>query len=126
MDDSEDSLVLTLLASTVAPGVARRDVRHWLAAQGVNPEAIEVVELVVSELVTNSVEHTDSAPELEVTRRSDGVRVSVRDGDGRGPVARSGGAGGGFGLHIVAQTSRAWGWEPVGDGKVVWADLAID
>ncbi len=125
MDDSEDSLVLALPASTVAPGVARRDVKQWLASRGVAAAVIESVELVVSELVTNSVEHTDSAPELEMTRRADSVRVSVRDGDERGPVARSGGAGGGFGLQIVTQMTSAWGWERVDGGKVVWADVAL-
>jgi anti-sigma regulatory factor (Ser/Thr protein kinase) len=124
MDDSEDSIVLALPASTAAPGIARREVSGWLRAHPLPIAVMDDVVLVVSELVTNAVEHASSEPELAVAFLDGVVRVSVHDNQRTGPQRRSGGPDGGFGLQIVARTSRSWGWAPTAGGKIVWAELS--
>lgn len=115
--------MLSLPATTDAPGMARRRVDRWLQRVGAPGPVRDGVCLVVSELVTNSVEHAASAPDLEIIRRAGTVRICVRDRDHRGPSLRDGRADGGFGLRIVAQTARRWGWEPTATGKIVWAEV---
>jgi anti-sigma regulatory factor (Ser/Thr protein kinase)/anti-anti-sigma regulatory factor len=88
----------------------------------------QLAQVIVSELVTNSVVHARTP--VEVTARCvDGALVmAVRDGDPRllpppgGGVAADG-AGYGRGLLIVDSMADAWGCVPTGDGKVVWARL---
>jgi anti-sigma regulatory factor (Ser/Thr protein kinase) len=123
MHSSPDSIVLTLPDSTDSPRIARRGAEQWLRSTGTAVSVIEAVVLVVSELVTNAVEHTGSEPQLEVTRRGDTIRVSVHDAERTGPVVRPGGGSGGFGLRIVSRIASAWGWEPTSQGKVVWAEF---
>ncbi|WP_246444598.1 ATP-binding protein [Actinomadura kijaniata] len=94
----------------------------------------ETAELVVSELATNAVEHTESGEVggsfvLELNVAQDCVRVSVVDMGSRGRprVADESAdefAQDGRGLHIVQHVSKAWGCEPVRMGLRVWAELA--
>jgi anti-sigma regulatory factor (Ser/Thr protein kinase) len=75
----------------------------------------DALELLVSEVVTNAVQHA-SAPEeatIELTASFDEgeILVTVTDaGIGSLPGVRNPGAGvGGYGLHIVDRESRRWG-----------------
>ncbi len=92
------------------------------APQGVDLEALA---LMMSELVSNAVEH--GRGEVQVRLRCEGERLRVEivdDSDGR-PVRRYAmpGALSGRGLEIVDQLAAAWGWEPLdGGGKLVWFD----
>jgi anti-sigma regulatory factor (Ser/Thr protein kinase) len=102
---------------------ARRFVRRVLRAYG--EETIEVAELLVSELATNSIRHSRTGFELKI--EIDGrIRVEVRDtGGGKPkllhptPLEPSG-----RGLGIVEALSSGWGVIDAAQGKTVWFELA--
>jgi anti-sigma regulatory factor (Ser/Thr protein kinase) len=112
-------------------GLARRELRVVLALWGRGDLADEAG-VVVSELMTNAVQHArglDGA--IETTYRllpgDRGVRMKVRDGDpSRRPRVRPMTAEdfGGRGLHLVDElTCHRWGVEAAADGKTVWAEM---
>ncbi|MEU3051769.1 ATP-binding protein [Streptomyces griseus] len=125
---------------------ARLHTAEILSRWGVPSEAAETVQLLVSELVTNAVQHpqeegeerqvsilssrnTSQTFELTLEKLWDAVRVSVWDRDARPPCLKEVGveAESGRGIFIVAVMSRAWGYRPaVGiPGKVVWAEVGL-
>jgi anti-sigma regulatory factor (Ser/Thr protein kinase) len=86
------------------------------------------VRLLVSELVTNSVQHAQVAAEdsivLSVSFTDEVVRVAVRDeGPGFKPPASPppDDADAGWGLFLVEQLADAWGVEA--DTKSVWFEI---
>ncbi|MEX2984277.1 ATP-binding protein [Streptomyces sp. C36] len=83
--------------------------------------------LVVSELVTNSVQHSRcSTLRVSVERRSENrVRVAVSDRSRRMPVpdAPEAKATSGRGLVIVEALADDWNVDRRRWGKVVWAEL---
>ncbi|BBA98383.1 putative regulatory protein [Actinacidiphila reveromycinica] len=91
----------------------------------------DIAEIVVSELLTNAVQHArrDSV-RVTVTRLGDEeVRVAVVDLSRTRPKLRAADADeeGGRGLAIIDGLSRGrWGVDPKPWGKQVWADLAPD
>jgi anti-sigma regulatory factor (Ser/Thr protein kinase) len=96
-----------------------------------DPSVAFDVRLLVSELVTNSVQHAQVAAEdsivLLVKFTDKAVRVEVRD-DGPGfkpPIARpSEDADAGWGLFLVEQLADSWG---VGeDDNGVWFEITRD
>ncbi|MFH8404160.1 ATP-binding protein [Streptomyces sp. NPDC018019] len=99
---------------------------EWGAAEQVRDDA----ELVVSELFTNAVRHTDSEKvgcELAVLGAF--LRVEITD-QGRGDSAPHVQPGSvdkecGRGLFLVGALSESWGVrpDPTGRGRTVWADL---
>ena len=107
-----------------APADARRFVRGALDRCGAGDVA-EAVTLLVSELATNAVVHAGSDFTVAVSARPDAVRVEVGDASPVAPARREPGtaAFGGRGLLLVDAIASAWGTEPLGDGKVVWAEL---
>jgi anti-sigma regulatory factor (Ser/Thr protein kinase) len=109
-----------------APGAARA---HAARALDDSPHA-DVVQALVSELVTNAVLHTGGAAELRIVRRpahtaaDEVIRVEVRDNHHRPPeCSDTPGAHGGFGLRIVSALARTWGYSPAASGKVVWFEV---
>ena len=68
-------------ATLRSAATARAVVRALLPAWGLAP-VVDDAELVVSELVSNAVEHAPGSEtyELEVSQRGDGVRISLVDG----------------------------------------------
>jgi anti-sigma regulatory factor (Ser/Thr protein kinase) len=84
-------------------------------------------ELVVSEIVTNAIEHAPPADSLELTlvATEGAVRVAIADGSSVAPLIREMSADrpGGLGLQIVNRLAAGWGWEPHEGGKRVWVDL---
>jgi anti-sigma regulatory factor (Ser/Thr protein kinase) len=111
-----------------------RSARHRLAAdlrrRGVPPAIVEDSLLVVSEILSNALQHARP-------RRSGKVEVSwdVQDGaveiqvaDGGGPTrpyhqAPSLSSLGGRGLSIVASIAANWGVQHDESGTIVWATL---
>jgi hypothetical protein len=97
---------------------------------------IDVAELVVCELVTNSLRHgllsahwmPDGHPiALTLLRRDAHLMCMVTDPEPAGParIDAPSSAENGRGLQVVESCSAAWGWQPIeGTGKVVWALLA--
>jgi anti-sigma regulatory factor (Ser/Thr protein kinase) len=98
-------------------------------------EQIDVAELVVSELVTNSLRHGLLSAQwmpgehpigLTMLRLDPYLMCMVTDPGGSCPVRidSCASAESGRGLQVVESCSVRWGWEPIaGAGKVVWALL---
>jgi anti-sigma regulatory factor (Ser/Thr protein kinase) len=115
-----------------APFLARRTVSAWLEGHAQEGRAHAQLHadtaLLVSELITNSVQHAGQPPGAPVHIRAaalDGVvRVEVHD-HGHGPVPRRapGPRHGGFGLHMVNLLATRWGVSHE-DGTRVWFVLA--
>jgi anti-sigma regulatory factor (Ser/Thr protein kinase) len=110
---------------------ARGRVRTRLAEWGLCPELLDDAGLVVTELFTNAVRHTQSEKITCVLQDAGGViRLEVTD-QGRGagvpvPCEAQEDAEGGRGLMLVTLLSLAWGSDPAetGPGRRVWAELA--
>ncbi|MEU1919703.1 ATP-binding protein [Streptomyces albogriseolus] len=122
--------------------VARMMVRAALDGHG-RQDALDVVELLTSELVTNAYLHTKGPASLRLTGLSDGrLRVGVWDshpyvpapfsgagGDDSVPPARPG-AESGRGLRLVQEYADSWGGWSLGDGgprrgagKLLWFEV---
>jgi hypothetical protein len=111
-----------------SPGLARRFLNEHTEAWSLPEPLGEQLALVGSELVTNAVLHARTQLTLTVELQRDRVRVSVKD-HSSAPVALrhyQADALTGRGLGVVAAISRAWGVQPAGDGKVIWAELLLD
>jgi anti-sigma regulatory factor (Ser/Thr protein kinase) len=87
------------------------------------------VRLLVSELVTNSVQHAQVGPDesikLDVSIASELIRVEITDhGPGFEPPTDTGGAERerGWGLFFVSQLATRWGVEP-GEPGYVWFEI---
>ena len=110
-----------------APQLARAAVKGWVpssVARGVLQDA----QLLVSELVANSVQHADIAVGDPITisagRTDATLWFEVADA-GRGPVARrTAQPGNGMGLNMVEAAASRWGTSR-GEGTRVWFELAL-
>ncbi len=90
---------------------------------GVSSDTMEAVELMVSELATNCIRHTDSGFVLTVDRAGGDIRVEASDGAGGKPEMRSPAPTepSGRGLKIIDMLSSEWGVEQhATEGKTVW------
>jgi anti-sigma regulatory factor (Ser/Thr protein kinase) len=111
------------VTSTMA--AARQNLRDRLRAWGCRN--VDDAVLVFSELVTNAIEHSASAPTTVIRHEPPDVRIEVFDvSHSRHPQLRHDTRPGGFGLRIVSQLSKGWGWEPTSTGKVVWSNVPCD
>jgi anti-sigma regulatory factor (Ser/Thr protein kinase) len=118
------SAALTLDCDPTSPALARRTVRGFLAAHGL--EALEeTAALLTSEVVTNAVVHARTAVGVRVHAAGDRVRVEVTDGSRRRPVRRDldTEATGGRGLLLLDRLAATWDVRRTSDGKTVWFDL---
>jgi serine/threonine-protein kinase RsbW len=98
------------------------------ALEGIPSETLDAVELMVSELATNSIRHANTAYEVAVTRARQTIRVEVTDDAGGTPAMRSPGPDEptGRGLRIIEMLSDAWGVEQrKASGKTVWFRLTV-
>ena len=113
--------VVLLPAEPRAAGAARAVVRDRLRAWDLE-DLLDTVVLLTSELVTNVLVHTASAPALAVARTGEGVRVEVSDTSPVPPARRrhSPSATTGRGVKLLEDLADDWGCEVTGDGKVVW------
>ena len=106
---------------------ARRFAADALA--DVSSDAVDNVQLLVSELVTNALFHGRPPVILRVIRLDRQVRLEVEDTGHALPmqVLSSGESMTGRGLSLVSSLSTGWGVQatPAG-GKVVWAELPND
>lgn len=82
----------------------------------------DAVELMVSELTTNSVKHAATTFELIIDCAATYVRVEVTDTGAGEPVARDPAPSepSGRGLRIVEVMSDKWGIKRSGDATTVW------
>ena len=90
-----------------------------MVATGVHPGR----QVIVTSLVENVLEHTDSAPGLRLEASGDAVTVAVEDGSRFRPAhseARMT-TDDKTGLRMVETLCRVWGTAPTPSGKTVWA-----
>jgi anti-sigma regulatory factor (Ser/Thr protein kinase) len=90
-------------------------------------EILEAVELMVSELATNCIRHTNSGFDLTIIRSGDKIRVEATDHAGGTPTMRSPEPTdpSGRGLKIIDMLSAGWGVQSEsGAGKTVWFTIA--
>ena len=102
-----------------------RELLHdWACA-----EQVDAAVLLVSEMVTNVLVHTDADALLlaEATGEHGGrrLRVEVTDAGDDLPHQRRPGelASSGRGLMLIELLAHAWGVEPRGEGKSIWFEL---
>lgn len=96
--------------------------------QDVTPEVTATVELLVSELATNCIRHTDSSFDLTVIQSRHEIRVEATDYDAGKPTMQSPKPSdpSGRGLRIVDALATAWGVEHrSAQGKTVWFTVAV-
>jgi anti-sigma regulatory factor (Ser/Thr protein kinase) len=99
-----------------------------LAEWGLVGEATEPALLVVTELLSNAIDHGRGPVRLAVELLDTGVHVEVHDGAPEPPQlqprdllqAR------GRGLQLVEALSLRWGWIDDPPGKLVWADVRTE
>ncbi len=108
--------------------VARAGVREVCADWGIRA-AQATLELVVTELVTNAVQHARSAPLVTLGLRGDEATVTVEDvlpGERPRPQLTSTDAPecGGKGLLLVAALANGWGVIDDVGGKSIWATVS--
>lgn len=86
----------------------------------------ELAELLVSELVTNALTHTDRPRQLRLLYDR-ALTVEVADSDTRTPVRRGPDEfeEGGRGIRLVDQLAHRWGSRATPHGKVVWFELEL-
>jgi anti-sigma regulatory factor (Ser/Thr protein kinase) len=97
------------------------------ALRGSLPETLEAVELMVSELATNCIRHTDSGFELTITRTGHDIRIEATDQAGGTPTMRSPKPTdpSGRGLKIIDMLAAEWGVRADSPlGKTVWFTIA--
>jgi anti-sigma regulatory factor (Ser/Thr protein kinase) len=108
---------------------ARRFTRRTLRSWGVAADGADAVLLVVSELVTNALVHTDGPVRLDLTLVGGKLRIAVADASPRTPVKPTSigwEATGGRGILLVEAVSAAWGTLPVSGGKQVWSEIPVE
>lgn len=126
-DEMTCSRCLSLPAAAQAPGLARQAACAALLSWGIG-HLQPTAALLVSELVTNAVQHTRTGSptivlRLEITRAT--LRIEVKDTDPRWAQPRppADPEESGFGLVLVQALAREWGLRHTGAGKAVWAEL---
>lgn len=118
---------VTLPATGPAAGLARQATRSAVAAWRLGHLADAAV-LLVSELVTNAVQHAGpdtSATVLRLEYSGRWLRIEVHDTspDGPRPRTRDWLDESGFGLLLVDALAAKWGVQQTTQGKAVWAEL---
>ncbi|SDS07050.1 Histidine kinase-like ATPase domain-containing protein [Nocardioides scoriae] len=103
-----------------ARAFADATLRSWGLRRVADP-----VRLLVTEMVTNALVHTEGSASLELRRLEHVVRVMVTDASSRVPRPRpvDEDAPGGRGMLLIGALATEWGVEPSGGGKTVWADV---
>jgi anti-sigma regulatory factor (Ser/Thr protein kinase) len=126
-----ERLTVVLAPDTDAPSLARNLVSDACLSWGL-VKHLHPSRLVMSELVTNAVEHAGTEIAVVVTRRGAGLHLAVADGDPRLPrvLTRTNRPRRdvplderGRGLRAVQETASMWGAVPTETGKIVWATI---
>ncbi|TDC40573.1 ATP-binding protein [Micromonospora sp. 15K316] len=111
-----------------SPAAGRRLVTDCCRSWGLDAIADQAA-VVVSELVSNAVQHAGSDLDLTVAHVDGVLRLSVRDRTTHPPLAAAARIEGilgerGRGLPIVQALAASWGFLTFADGKTVWATVA--
>jgi anti-sigma regulatory factor (Ser/Thr protein kinase) len=115
---------------TRAAGMARRSV---LSGKVLLPSAIRHrLALLLSELVTNAIQHGGAGPhemiQVRLATTRSRVRVEVYDPGARGAQPRDRiDEGSGYGLLLIDRLADGWGRETTGSGgSLAWFELNLD
>lgn len=113
--------------SSIAP--ARRWARERFDEAGLQPEVRDLLVLLVSEVVTNAVEHAAPPLLLRIDVTDEATRVEVQDRARDLPILKDPDPTelGGRGVKFVNDLATRWGTEPPAepDGlKTVWFEVA--
>lgn len=123
-----DAISLSLPAVPSSATTARSEVTRRLA-QRITNGALEDVRLLLTELFTNALRHSNATSDDEIGVRAElsggTVRIEVHDPGRDGPVElhKPGTHGGGYGLFLVERLTNQWGVERL-NGTTVWAELS--
>jgi anti-sigma regulatory factor (Ser/Thr protein kinase) len=127
---SGPTLRLSLDRDPQAPSLARAAVAGFTEQSELDSTQLATLTLLVSELVSNAVVHSDAPPPSDITLcarvlEEGAVRVEVIDqGNGFSTDIRiRARARGGFGLFLVDTQATRWGVDREG-GTRVWFELA--
>ncbi|MEU6619371.1 SpoIIE family protein phosphatase [Streptomyces litmocidini] len=107
---------------------AREQVRQLLHDWS-DGDQLDAAVLMVSEMVTNVLVHTDGdallVAEVACGEKARRLRVEVSDGSDELPHKRHPGemASSGRGLVLMEMLADAWGVDPRGEGKAIWFEL---
>ncbi|AZS72461.1 ATP-binding protein [Streptomyces lydicus] len=109
----------------VCVGRARRITTAFLGLWHVRGPLADNIVLVVSELVSNAVEHGAGDVGLRVRYPDDEIRIEVTDGNPAPARMRSAGDDdvSGRGLLLVTVLARKWG--VTNDGRTTWAAFRV-
>ncbi|SBT89922.1 Serine phosphatase RsbU, regulator of sigma subunit [Streptomyces sp. DI166] len=124
--DAEDVAEWRIARDPVQVGRARAVVREQLHDWGL-ARLVDVAELLVSELVTNALQHSEGRPvELRLVR-GDTLLCEVEDDDHELPTLLNAGPHDEFGrgLRLVSTLAREWGTSRTSVGKTVWFELTL-
>ncbi|MEU9762794.1 ATP-binding protein [Streptomyces sp. NPDC047985] len=136
IDTEGDCAEWTFPAVPGAVRTARHAVYEALRRWGLDAVVGDVTLLLVSELVTNSLQYTSgpigvrlrrSRPNGDSASGHPGLLVEVSDPLPDPPTERAAGPDdeGGRGLQLVACSARRWGIRRGRTGKTVWFELAL-
>ena len=116
-------------AFSAVPAI-RRTIVADLVVRGVSAEVIDEAEIVVSELVANSIRHAralaDGSVRVHWKVKGSVVEVEVTDGGGPTfprPAPQSTWAQAGRGLRIVRSLAHEWGVQEDRGSRTVWVAL---
>ena len=130
-DGTRVDAAMTLAAEPASGAAARRFVERSLAGVPAEPERLDTLVLLCSELVTNAVLHAAAPSEVRLRVRDGQVRLEVHDPSPHLPAPRpqDPDATNGRGMLLVQALADRWGVEP-GDGladvgKTVWIELDL-
>jgi anti-sigma regulatory factor (Ser/Thr protein kinase) len=110
-------------AAALARLATREVLAHWQLGH-----LTDTAILLVSELVTNALQHAwAGGPELALRLETTGpwLRIEVHDADPRLPEARTpaGLDESGYGLMLVEALADKWGVRATAMGKAIWVDV---
>jgi anti-sigma regulatory factor (Ser/Thr protein kinase) len=125
-EETRQNLQLALPVSRNSVRLARR-VAHTVLAAWQLPDTEETAVLLLSELVTNVIQHAQGTETITIELEAVGgcLRIEIAD-EGLGwPQPRTPGESdeSGFGLLLVDALASKWGVRETATGKAVWAEL---
>ena len=120
----EPTAAIDLPPTSSAPGAARAFVHEHLSEE-TRPDVLDAVDLCVSELVTNAIDHAQPPYRLRLSERGRILRIELEDATVEPPIVRSQHPlqARGRGMYLIETLSQAWGVLPSDHGKTVWAEF---
>jgi transcriptional regulator with XRE-family HTH domain/anti-sigma regulatory factor (Ser/Thr protein kinase) len=111
-------------SSPDAPAFARGALTA--TAVGIPSDVFESAALLISELVTNSVRHSESEViEVTIMLDLDRLRIEVADAGTQAIRPRTPDTAGGWGLTLVGELASSWGVERQRTGKRIWVEFDL-